>query len=526
MPEALYPRRWWALLVLCLSLLVIGLDNTILSVALPTLVRDLHASTSQLQWMVDAYALVFAGMLLTAGALGDRFGRRRVLGAGMLIFGVGSGLSAFAGSAGALIAWRALMGLGAALIMPSTLSIVTNVFPARERGRAIGIWAGVSGLGIAIGPALGGWLLQHYWWGSVFFVNVPITAAAILAGLALIPESRDPAATPLDPAGVVLSIAGLGALVYGIIEAPSHGWTSGTILGALAAAAVLLVAFVVVELRQRTPMMDVRLFENARFTAASLTTGLVFFALFGALFFLSQYLQSVLGYDALGSGLRMLPVSVALVVTAPLSARLAERFGTKLVVGAGMLLVTGGLALLSTASTASGFGLVAASLLLLGVGMGNVMAPATEAIMGALPPARAGVGSAVSSTVRQVGGVLGVAVLGSLLSSAYTTRLSGTLHGVPAAVVRAAGDSVGAANQVAARLGGGAARELVADAHAAFIHGMDVTVLAAAGVALLGALLALVFLPARAAQPDRARAAVPAAEEDAADEPASGIPVG
>jgi EmrB/QacA subfamily drug resistance transporter len=521
MPEALYPRRWWTLGVLCLSLLVIGLDNTILNVALPTLVRDLHASASQLQWMVDSYALVFAGMLLTAGALGDRYGRRRVLGGGMLLFGTASALSAFAGSAGALIAWRAVMGLGAALIMPSTLSIVTNVFPARERGRAIGIWAGVSGLGIAIGPALGGWLLQHFWWGSVFFVNVPVTAAAIIAGLALIPESRDPAATPLDPAGVVLSIAGLGALVYGLIEAPSHGWTSGTILGSLAAAAVLLTAFVLVERRQRTPMMDVRLFENARFTAASLTTALVFFALFGALFFLSQYLQFVLGFDALGSGMRILPVSVALIVSAPLSARITERIGTKLVVGAGMLLVAAGLALLSTASTTSGYGLVAASMVLLGLGMGNVMAPATEAIMGALPPARAGVGSAVSSTVRQVGGVLGVAVLGSLLSSIYGTRLGASLHGVPVAVAKAAGDSVGAASQIAARLGGAPARELLASSHSAFIHGMDVTVITAAGVALLGALLALVFLPARATQP--ATAPAPAAEAEAA--PAPQVPV-
>lgn len=518
MPEALYPRRWWALLVLCLSLLVIGLDNTILNVALPTLVRELQASASQLQWIVDAYALVFAGLLLTAGALGDRFGRRRVLGAGMLIFGVGSGLSAFAGSAGSLIAWRALMGLGAALIMPSTLSIVTNVFPPQERGRAIGIWAGVSGLGLAIGPAAGGWLLQHFWWGSVFFVNVPITALAIVAGLALIPESRDPAATPLDPAGLALSITGLTALVYGIIEAPSHGWTSGTILGSLAAGALLLAAFVLVELRQRAPMMDVRLFENARFTAGSLTTGLVFFALFGAVFFLSQYLQFVLGFDSLGVGLRLLPASAAIILSAPLSARLVERIGTKLVVSGGMLLVTAGLALLSSASTRSGYGLVAPALALLGIGMGNVMAPATEAIMGALPPARAGVGSAVASTVRQLGGVLGVAVLGSLLSSAYAARMTGTLHGVPAAVAKAASDSVGAASQVAARLGGAPARELVASARAAFIHGMDVTVLAGAGVALLGALVALVFLPARAAQPTRARAASEASEGEAARE--------
>jgi EmrB/QacA subfamily drug resistance transporter len=500
-PDRAYRRRWWTLGVMCLSLLVIGLDNTILNVALPTLVRDLHAGASQLQWIVDAYALVFASLLLTAGSLGDRYGRRRVLGAGMLIFGVGSVLSAFAQTPGSLITWRALMGLGGAMIMPSTLSIVSNVFPSEERGRAIGIWAGFSGIGIAIGPVIGGWLLEHFWWGSVFFINVPVIAVAVIAGLFLVPESRDPAATPLDPVGAVLSTAGLTALTYGLIEAPSNGWTDGTILGSFAAAVVLLGAFVLAELRVRHPMMDVRLFQNGRFTAASIGTAMVFFSLFGALFFLTQYLQFVLGYGTLEVGVRLIPVAGALIVGAPLSARLVERIGTKAVVTGGLTLVSAGLLLLATASPASGYGLVISSLVVLGLGMGMTMAPATEAIMGALPRARAGVGSAVSTTVRQVGGVLGVAVLGSLLSSVYGTRLTDTLRGLPSTIVSAASDSVGAAVGIGARIGGAPGRALVDAAHSAFIHGMDVTLVVAAGVALIGALVALLFLPARATRP-------------------------
>ena len=500
-PDRAYQRRWWTLGVMCLSLLVIGLDNTILNVALPTLVRDLNANASQLQWIVDAYALVFASLLLTAGSLGDRYGRRLTLGTGLLIFGIGSVLSAFATSPGSLIAWRALMGIGGAVIMPSTLSIVTNVFPAQERGRAIGIWAGFSGIGIAIGPVLGGWLLENFWWGSVFFINVPVIAVAVLAGLLLVPESRDPAATPLDPIGAVLSTVGLAALTYGLIEAPSHGWTDGTILGSFAAAAALLVAFVFAELRVRHPMMDVRLFENSRFTAASISTALVFFSLFGVLFFLTQYLQFVLGYGTLEVGVRLIPVAGALIVAAPLSARLTERLGTKAVVTAGLVLVATGLGLLATASPATGYGLVVSSLVVTGLGMGATMAPSTEAIMGALPRARAGVGSAVATTLRQVGGVLGVAVLGSLLSSVYGARITDTLRGLPPAVVSAARDSVGTASGVAARIGGDAGQALATAAHTSFIHAMDVTVLVGAGVALAGALVALLFLPARAQRP-------------------------
>ncbi|HVD70959.1 MAG TPA: MFS transporter, partial [Actinomycetota bacterium] len=279
-----YERRWWILGVLCLSLLVIGLDNTILNVALPTLVRDLGASTSQLQWIVDAYTLVFAGLLLTAGSLSDRYGRRTALASGLVIFGVGSLASAFAGSASTLIFTRALMGVGGAFIMPSTLSILTNVFPAEERGRAIGIWAGVSGLGIGIGPVVGGWLLIHFWWGSVFLVNVPVVIFALIAGRLIIPNSKDPSAPRLDPVGASLSIVGLVSLVFGIIEAPSHGWTDPLIVTAFGIALITLTAFIAWERRSDHPMLNLEFFKNPRFTAANISVTLVFFALFGSLF--------------------------------------------------------------------------------------------------------------------------------------------------------------------------------------------------------------------------------------------------
>src|SRR5918996_1205965 len=342
-----YDRRWWALLVLCLSLVVIGMDNTILNVALPTLARDLRASASELQWMVDAYILVFAGLLLTMGAAGDRFGRKLALNAGLLVFVTGSVASAFAGSAEVLIASRAAMGIGGALIMPSTLSIITNVFPTSERGRAIGVWAGVAGLGIVLGPVAGGCLLEHFWWGSVFLVNVPIVALAILAGWPLVPESGDPAATPLDPVGAGLSIVALVSLVYGIIEAPSNGWDDPLILAAFGVAAVLAVAFLMWERRVEHPMLRIDFFRNPRFSAASGAITMVFFALFGTIFLLTQHLQFVLGYTPLEAGIRVTPVAV-LIVAAPLSARIVERIGTKIVVSTGLAIVAGGLWWLST----------------------------------------------------------------------------------------------------------------------------------------------------------------------------------
>jgi EmrB/QacA subfamily drug resistance transporter len=490
-----YERRWWILGVLCLSLLVIGLDNTILNVALPTLVRDLHASTSQLQWMVDAYTLIFAGLLLTTGSLSDRFGRRSALGIGLAIFGTGSVLSAFAGSADMLIATRALMGVGGALIMPSTLSILTNVFPAEERGRAIGVWAGVSGLGIAIGPVVGGWLLGQFWWGSVFLVNAPVVVVAFVLGRLIVPNSKDPSAPRLDPVGAVLSIAGLVSLVYGIIEAPAHGWTSASTLSVFGAAIVALVAFVMWELRSDHPMLNVEFFENPRFTAANIAVTLVFFALFGSLFFLTQYLQFVLGYDALQAGLRVAPIALALMATAPLAGRLVERWGNKMLTAAGMIVVALGLWYLSTTSVASGYGHVLIALMVLGLGMGTAMTPATESIMGSLPRAKAGVGSAMNDTTRQVGGALGVAILGSVFSSAYATRIASAVAGLPSAAASAARSSVGAALALGSRLSGREGATIVTAARGSFVHAMDRGLVVGAAIALLGSIVALIWLP-------------------------------
>jgi EmrB/QacA subfamily drug resistance transporter len=493
-----YQRRWWALVVLCLSLVVLGMDNTILNVTLPTLARDLGATASQLQWMVDAYILVFAGLLLTMGALGDRFGRKLTLNAGLLVFAAGSAASALAGSPQVLIAARAAMGIGAALIMPSTLSIITNLFPAKERGRAIGIWAGVAGLGIVLGPVIGGWLLEHFWWGSVFLVNLPVVALAIGAGWPLLPESRDPNATPLDPIGAALSIAALVTLVYGIIQAPQDGWSDPVILAAFGVAAVLTVAFLWWERRVGHPMLPMELFRNPRFSAASAAITMVFFALFGSVFLLTQHLQFVLGYTPLQAGVRILPIA-ALILAAPLAARLTERVGTKLVVVAGLLLVAGALWLLSTVEISDGYGLVAGALALLGAGMGLTMAPATESIMGSLPLAKAGVGSAMNDTTRQVGGALGVAVLGSILASSYGAAIQPTLRSAPPPVAQAAGDSIGTAATIAAQLGP-QGQGLLEAARSAFLHGMGDAVQVGAGVAAVAALLVLLFLPARGKQ--------------------------
>ncbi len=497
-----YERRWWILGVLCLSLLVIGLDNTILNVAIPTLVRDLGASNSQLQWIVDSYTLVFACLLLTAGSLSDKYGRRSALAVGLVIFGTGSLMSAFAGSANVLISTRALMGLGGALIMPSTLSILTNVFPAEERGRAIGIWAGVSGLGIGIGPVVGGWLLTHFWWGSVFLVNVPVVIFALIAGRLIIPNSRDRSAPRLDPVGAVLSIVGLFALVYGIIEAPSNGWTDPNILVAFGAAVAVLGAFVVWELRSDHPMLNLEFFENPRFTAANISITLVFFALFGSLFFLTQYLQFVLGYSALQAGYRVAPIALVLIVVSPITGRLVNRLGNKVLVTFGMAVVAFGLWFMSTLTIASGYGHVLFAIMVLGTGMSLAMTPATESIMGSLPLAKAGVGSAMNDTTRQIGGALGVAILGSIFASAYVAALTPALTGLPATVVAGAQNSVGEAIAAGAGIGGSAGAALVVAAKTAFIHAMDRGLFVGAVIALAGAVVALVWLPSRAADVD------------------------
>ena len=506
-PEVGYERRWLTLAVLCVSLLVIVIDNTIVNVALPTLQNDLGTSITGLQWVVDSYTLVFAGFLLTFGALGDRFGRKGALTIGLVIFGVASGAAAFSGGVNQLVGARAVMGLGAALIMPATLSIITNVFTVpRERAIAIGIWSGVAGMAIALGPVAGGFLLEHFWWGSVFFVNVPIVIGALIAGRFLVPNSRSPQALPIDWTGAGLSIVGLVALVWGIIEAPSDGWTSAPILGAFAVAVLALTAFVAWERRVEHPMLDVRFFRNARFTAASLTVTLVFFALIGFVFLATQYLQFVLGYSPLQAGIRTLPFAVAMMIVAPVSSKLVEWAGTKRVVVTGMLIFATGMVVASTSTVGSGYPRVAIAMLLLGSGMGLALAPSTESIMGSLPRDKAGVGSAVNDTSREVGAALGVAVIGSMLSSLYGSRFLDNLPGnVPASAREAADGSLGAALGVSAQLGRAGAG--IADAaREAFVYAMSRASLVTAVIAVAGAFVAWRFLPARATEEADAQA--------------------
>jgi EmrB/QacA subfamily drug resistance transporter len=489
-------RRWWILAVLCLSLLITNLDNTILNVALPTIVRELHASNSQLQWMVDAYVLVFAGLLLTGGSLGDRFGRRGALQFGLVVFGLGSFASAFATSSEQLIATRAFMGIGGAFIMPATLSIITNVFPTHERGKAIGVWAATSGIAAVLGPVTGGFLLEHFYWGSIFLVNIPIVVVGLLAGVFLIPTSKDPSAPKLDPVGALLSMVGLTVLLYGIIEAPQHGWTDPTIVACFAVGLAVIGLFLGWEAHIDHPMLDVRYFRSARFTAASLGITMVFFALFGSSFVQTQYFQFVLGYTPFETGLRFLPLAASIIVVSPLSARFVHRFGTKLVVSTGMLLVAIGLMSWASLTATSVFWPdIVWREVVLGIGFALTMAPATESIMGSLPLGKAGVGSAVNDTTRQVGGALGVAVIGSILASVYGSSVGNFLHGKPVPsgtavqLKQSLGLALAASNEV---------KGLGTTAIDAFLDGMHAGVLVAAGVTLVAATIAVVWLPARA----------------------------
>jgi EmrB/QacA subfamily drug resistance transporter len=498
-------RRWLILAVLCLSVFVIVIDGTIVNVALPTLVNELGATTSQLQWIVDAYTLVFAGLLLAAGSLGDRFGRKGFLMAGMALFGLFSALGAMASSPGQLIAARGAMGIGAALIFPATLAILVNVFrDPGERPKAIAIWAATSGLSVALGPVSGGYLLEHFWWGSVLVVNVPIVVIAIGLIAAFVPKSRDTTIAKFDPAGMVLSVAAISLLVWAVIEGPVHGWLSATSVAAFGAAIVLLAAFVRVEMRSSHPMLDVDVFRHARFTAGSVAVTVAFFGLFGFIFMVTQYFQFVRGYGTLSAGVHTLPFALFTGIAAPSSAKLAERFGTKRVVAGGLLMMAIGFFAAGALTTQAPYIAVVVAMFFMGGGLGLVNAPATESIMGSLPPEKAGVGSAVNDTTRELGGTLGVAVVGSLFSSVYGSSLLDGVRGIPipAPALAAAKESVGAAVVVAQQAGeqagpqAGQAVKLAIDN--AFMDGFRVGSWAAAGVVLVGMFLAYRYLPARA----------------------------
>ncbi|MFF9281906.1 MFS transporter [Streptomyces griseosporeus] len=518
-PEAVHRRRWAILGVLMLSLLIVVLDNSILNVAIKTISTPaptgLGATQSELEWAINAYTLVFAGLLFTAGLLGDRLGRKKVLLGGLAVFGIGSALAAESGSPAQLIVFRALMGLGAAFVMPATLAVLMNVFERDEQPKAIGLWAGGVGIAIAIGPITGGVLLDHFWWGSVFLVNVPIVLIALALMMWLVPDSRDPNPGRVDPAGVVLSIVGLVLLVYGIIKGGELAdFTDTTVLATIAAGLAVLVAFVIVEKRSDHPSIDVTYFKNKVFSAAIAAIALVFFAAMGVTFFSVFYTQSVRGYSPLETGVLLLPLAAAQLVFAPRARLLVDRFGNRATTTAGMFVLAVTLAAFAVLDAGTPIWALEIVFFLMGTGMAHIMTPVSVVIMQALPREKAGSASALSNTFRQVGGALGIAILGSVLSTSYRNGIEDKLGLLPPGLRDTAGESIEATLGVAARLGP-RGEALIGPANDAFLHAMHVTALCGAVVALLGTVLVAVFLPGRAAGPkqgEEQREAVVAAE--------------
>ncbi len=499
--DSVYANRWWTLGTLCVALIVIGVDNTILNVALPSIVRDLNASGSQLQLMVDAYTIIFACLLLTSGSLGDRYGRRHALIFGLAWFGVFSGAASFATTPTQLIVARGLMGVGGAFIFPTTLSILTNTFrDPGERATAIGIWAGVSGIGIALGPLAGGLLVEQFGWGSVFLVNLPICAIALALAWRFVPNTSDREESPLDPLGAVFSIVGLLFLLYGIIQGPDKGWTAGEVVVSLGVGAAFLTLFGWWEWRNPTPMLDVKFFKNARFSAASATITLTFFGFFASTFLLTQYFQFILGYSPLKAGVMILPTAVGLMGASPLAPRMVDRWGTKRVVVVGLGLVGFGMACYASNTIMSNVWLGLLVRLIMGIGFGVVSAPVTESIMGSLPASRAGGGAAGNDTTRQTGGALGVAVIGSIFAARYHAEI-GRLVFLPAGVRTAARESIGTTLQTAAKLGGGVGARLVHAGTEAFLASMRVTYTVSVLIIAVAMWVAYRYLPAHATEP-------------------------
>ncbi len=490
-----------ALAVICLSVFVISVDATIVNVALPTLSRELKADTAQLQWIVDAYTLVMAGLLLSAGSLSDRYGRRGWLSGGLALFAMTSIVAAQTNSAGALIAARSAMGVGAAVIFPTTLGLITNIFtdPVR-RAKAIGVWAAMVGVGVAAGPITGGWLLEHFSWGSIFLVNVPVAAMAIVGGILFVPTSRDPAAPKVDMPGLVLSIIGVTALIYTVIESPDWGWGSARAMAGFAIATVVLAAFARWERSSSHPMLDVSVFANRRFSGGSLAVTAGFLTLFGFIFVITQYFQFIKSYSAFEAGVRLLPVAVSIAVASVLGPRMVERVGSTAVVAAGLAIFAGGLAWASTADAATPYLQIAGQMVLLGGGLGLTFAPATEAIMGSLSADKAGIGSAVNDTTRELGGTLGVAIVGSVFASVYSGRIGSApaLTALPADVRSTMKQSTAAAYQVIGQLPAAQAAGVRDAVNHAFLGGMQIGSLVCAAIALAAAVVVAVLLPARA----------------------------
>lgn len=491
------PRRWWALGALVLAMLTIGLDTTVLSVALPNLATDLHASSSQLQWFTDAYTLVLAAVLLPAGMLGDRFGRKRLLLVALALFGAASAMCAYADSSGMLIAARALLGLGAAFMMPLSMAVLPVIFPPHERSRAITIWVTSTALGLPLGPILGGWLLDNFWWGSVFLINVPLVAIGLVVVGVLLPESRSEKRRRIDLVGMAASSVGLLGVTYGCITAGEKGWGNAEALGTLLAGLAVLGAFIAWERRIRQPLLDLSLFGNASFRWGTILSVVVNFAMFGLLFAMPQFFRAVEGTDALGSGLRLLPMIGGLLVGTRVGEQIAKQYGAKVAVAVGFAIITAGLVVGAFTAVHTGYGYAAGWIAALGAGMGFVMPVAMGAAVGALEAERSGAGSAMMQALRQVGGTIGVAILGTVLSSGYRGRLD--LAGLPPGARDAIRDSAQSGTAVAHQL---RAPALLHDIRDAFVHGMDQMLWVSVALAALGVVLAVLFLPrGQAARP-------------------------
>ncbi len=488
-----HPRRWLILAVMCLSLVLIVAAVSSLNLAIPTIRGALNASGTQLLWIVDSYGLVFAGFLLPAGALGDRFGRREALIVGLLIVLVTSVGASYAGSPAALIAWRSAMGLGAALMMPATLSIVTVVFPKRERSRAIAIWVGFAGAGGALGLLGGGILLEAFWWGSVFFVNVPIAAAALIATVAIVPTSRDSEKRPLDCVGAVVSIVGLAALLYAIIEGPARGWGEPLTIAGFVAAAVLLTSFVLWELRTNWPMLDPRFFKNRRFSIGSISITMVFLTMFGFFFVITQYFQFVQGLSPLNAAVRTLPLTGIFILISPLSVTLKRRFGGRATVTFGLLVGALGFGMFGLLTPDSPYWFIVIPMMIMSGGMAMMMAQSSEAIVTSLPQDKAGVGSAVNDTTREVGGAIGIAVMGSILAVGYRSGLGDVVDTLTPESAERVRDSIGQALAVAADAPAEQAR-LITDAAAnAYTDGLALAFFVSAGLMVATAIVVAVF---------------------------------
>jgi EmrB/QacA subfamily drug resistance transporter len=511
-----FDRRWWTLAVLCLSLLIVFVGNSSLNVAIPTLSRELHATESQLQWVVAVYSLVFAGLLFSTGALGDRFGRKGALQLGLGLFLIGAALASQSTGMGQLIACRAIMGVAGALIMPSTLSIIINVFPAHERPKAIAIWASVTGAAGAFGPVASGLLLGHFWYGSIFLINVPVIALALVAGKFLVPKSRDPEESQFDPIGAILSIIGIVALVYALIEAPDKGWLSLGTLAAFGVAIVVLALFVAWELRTPEPMLDMHYFKRPAFSTGTGGMILVFVAMYGVMFLITQYFQLILGYSPLSAALRLMPIAAIMMVVAPNTPRLSARFGAHRTVAFGMLSIGAGLFLLVGLTTHTAYAYVVMCLVPLTTGIALSMSPMTASIMSAVPPRRAGAGSAMNDATRELGAALGIAVLGSVAASRYASSVAPALRGLSKADQSSARTSIAGALHVASTLPGAAGRALTLSASDAFINGIHLAVIVGAALAFVSAVIVYRKLPHSLTQSGALHGATEALEEVAA----------